>query len=282
MIYYHTDVFGNGPLSGNGLTVVIAKQFPEKDTMQKIAQEFKQYETIFLVPNKENSFFARIFTVQEELDFAGHPVLGAAAVLCREFFGGKDSVIELKLPKKTVIIECKAQGDAFYCVMRQGKAQFLGETAERKMFAEAFSLKESDLRADLPLEVVSTGLPYLIIPLASGIERAKIVVNDLEERLAEIGAKFAYLVDIDRLEGRNWDNTGADEDVATGSAAGPVGAYLCKYGMARFDEQIELSQGRFLQRPSRLSVCCAKDFDVTVGGRVDILAKGELFDFAAF
>lgn len=277
MIYYHADVFGSGPLSGNGLTVVIAKQFPEKDTMQKIAQEFKQYETIFLVPNEGNSFFARIFTVQEELDFAGHPVLGAAAVLCREFLSGEDSVIELKLPKKTVIIECKAQGDAFYCVMRQGKAEFLGETTERKMFAEAFSLDEIDLRSDLPLEVVSTGLPYLILPLGAGIERAKIAVDDLEARLEKIGAKFAYLIDIERLEGRTWDNTGADEDVATGSAAGPVGAYLCKHGISRFDEAITVSQGRFLNRPSKIEIFCRKDFDMTVCGRVDILAKGELF-----
>ena len=153
----------------------------------------------------------------------------------------------------------------------------MGETTERKMFAEAFSLDESDLRAALPLEVVSTGLPYLILPLGAGIERAKIAVDDLEARLEKIGAKFAYLIDIERLEGRNWDNTGADEDVATGSAAGPVGAYLCKHGISQFDEAITVSQGRFLNRPSKIEIFCRKDFDMTVCGRVDILAKGELF-----
>lgn len=277
MIYYHTDVFGSGPLSGNGLTVIIAEQFPESGFMQQIAREFKQFETIFLAPFDKSSFSARIFTVQEELDFAGHPVLGAAAVICREFLGGNDSVITLHLPKKTVSVECKAQGNAFYCAMRQGKADFYGETADKKQFAEAFSLKESDLRNDLPLEVVSTGLPYLILPLCSGIEKAKIAVNDLEERLAKIGAKFAYLIDTERLEGRTWDNTGVDEDVATGSAAGPVGAYLCKHGITPFNHPITLNQGRFLERPSKIEVCCFDEFEVTVSGRVDILAKGELW-----
>jgi len=81
MQYYHADVFCKEPMTGNGLTVFIAKAFPQSAVMQQIAREFRQFETIFLVRRGDAAFDARIFTVEEELDFAGHPILGAAAAV---------------------------------------------------------------------------------------------------------------------------------------------------------------------------------------------------------
>ena len=85
MLYFHADVFCKHPMTGNGLTVIVAKSFPHHETMQRMAQEFRQFETIFLVQRAQNVFDARIFTVEEELDFAGHPILGAAAIVQQEF-----------------------------------------------------------------------------------------------------------------------------------------------------------------------------------------------------
>ena len=90
-----------------------------------------------------------------------------------------------------------------------------GQAAAR--FAGALGLSPDDLHR-LPMQVVSTGLPYLIVPLASGLDRAHITVADFEERLASVGAKFVYVFDPAKREGRSWDNAGAVEDVATGSA----------------------------------------------------------------
>lgn len=279
MIYYHTDVFGSGPLTGNGLTVFIAESFPESGFMQKAAQEFKQFETIFLVREGQNSFSARIFTVEEELAFAGHPVLGAAAALCREFFGGHEAQITLRLPEKSVSVSCSPRKDAFFCVMDQGKAEFSGEIPQDKQqkFLSSFNLSPQQLFPALPMQVVSTGLPYLIVPISHGLESARIVVSDLERQLTSIGAKFAYILDVDRLEGRSWDNLGTDEDAATGSAAGPVGAYLCRHGIAEKGSVIKLSQGRFISRPSVIEVSASPYDEISVGGRVDILARGEFF-----
>ena len=93
MLYFHADVFCKQPMTGNGLTVIIAKAFPPHEAMQRMAQEFRQFETIFLVQNGSNSFDARIFTVEEELDFAGHPILGAAAIVQQEFLKDSSSII---------------------------------------------------------------------------------------------------------------------------------------------------------------------------------------------
>ena len=90
-----------------------------------------------------------------------------------------------------------------------------------RWFAEAFSLSANDLSGHPP-RVVSTGLPYLLLPVtAEALGRAR-QVNDLQEALDKLGAAFVYLLDVDGREGRTWDNLGLVEDVATGSAAGPV------------------------------------------------------------
>lgn len=96
-------------------------------------------------------------------------------------------------------------------------------------FAGALGLGGDDLHG-LPMQVVSTGLPYLIVPVSTGLDRARIVAGDFEERLASVGAKFVF--DPEQREGRTWDNAGAIEDVATGSAAGPAAAFLVAHGLA--------------------------------------------------
>ena len=94
--------------------------------------------------------------------------------------------------------------------------------------------------------------------------------------LAALGAAFVFLLDVDNREGRTWDNAGLVEDVATGSAAGPVAAYLVELGKARRGETFELHQGRFVGRPSLLEVRVGDDDQVQVGGKVQLLAHAQL------
>src|SRR6202042_3501016 len=159
--------------------------------------------------------------------------------------------------------------------MNQGSAALgpplAGPDAAR--FASALGLSPEDLHR-LPMRVVSTGLPYLIVPVAGGLDRARITVGDFEQRLASVGARFVYVFDPARREGRSWDNAGAVEDVATGSAAGPAAAWLAAHGLAEDDETIVINQGRFLGRPSMIAVTPDSQGDLWVGGPVAPVARG--------
>jgi PhzF family phenazine biosynthesis protein len=131
-----------------------------------------------------------------------------------------------------------------------------------------------------PLQIASTGLPYLLVPVDKDIDKARIVNPEFEKQLARFGAKFVYVFDVNRREGRTWDNDGRVEDIATGSAAGPAGAYLVANGLAKSAETIQVSQGRFVGRPSILSVTTQKDdmgqITVKVSGDASLFAKGQL------
>lgn len=282
MIYYHTDVFSAVSFAGNGLTVIFTEKEIAAAKMQKIAQEFKQFETIFLQQTGERQFRARIFTVEEELDFAGHPLIGAAAAVHDRIFQKEDKVtVSFVLNRKNLETVSERKNGFYQAVMNQGKPEFLGvPSAEQKgWIAGALNLKPEELHAVLMPEVISTGLPYLIVPVSSGLEHAGITVPDLEERLKPLGAKFVYLIDPERMEGRTWDNFGAVEDVATGSAAGPVGAYLCKYGRHMKGGELILNQGRYVGRPSQIRILMDKNSDeISVAGDVTIIAAGEMHE----
>ncbi len=180
--YRHVDVFTREALAGNGLIV-----FPEADglaleMMQRITLEMRQFESIFLAPTTEtHRVGARVFTMEEELPFAGHPVLGAACVLHERLYyvGDADERAEwtLELPVGSVQVSTIRREGWYEATMNQGHPQF-GATLDAEMVGRilaALNLEEGDLYPGLPLEVVSTGLPYLLAPLASGLERAAIV-----------------------------------------------------------------------------------------------------------
>ncbi|MEA4932783.1 MAG: PhzF family phenazine biosynthesis protein [Lawsonibacter sp.] len=281
MIYYHTDVFSAKILSGNGLTVIYHEDVMDIQSMQKIAQEFKQVETIFLMQIGEKRFRARIFTVEEELDFAGHPILGAMATVHEKLYAGENSLTAVfELNRKTLQLETIKIDDYFRATMNQGIPEFLGTVEGEKgtIILQALNLTTDNLHPTLPMEVISTGLSYLIVPLSSGLAQARISVNNFEELLSEVNAKFVYVFDVAKMEGRTWDNLGAVEDVATGSAAGPTGAYLFKRGVYKATETIEINQGGFVKRPSKITVFSDPSTgEMKVSGDVKIVAKGQLY-----
>jgi len=121
----------------------------------------------------------------------------------------------------------------------------------------------------------------LILPVrASSLSKVKVTIPDLEDKLRKIGAKFFFVLDIENLHGRTWDNLGLVEDIATGSAAGPAGAYLVENGIEKSETEIILKQGDFLGRPSELKVLVTKTGneagDIFVEGDVCKIAVGEL------
>lgn len=276
--YLHVDVFAAGPLTGNGLTVFPAADGWNAAFMQTLTREMRQFESIFLSGVTERGGQARIFTVDEELPFAGHPVLGAAAVLHELLAPARaERDWTLQLPHGPVTVRTRARGDHYCCEMDQGRAQTGPELSAADVLPvlTRLGLQARDLTG-APPRVVSTGLPYLILPLGSAaLVRARITGTDLEERLAELGAKFVLVLDPENREMRTWDNLGLVEDVATGSAAGPACAYLLQHGLVP-GASVDLHQGRCAGRPSLLRTRIDDEGRVHVRGDVRAVATGLL------
>lgn len=172
----------------------------------------------------------------------------------------------------------RADDSYFTATMDQGPANLApplpphrrGEAAAR------LALEPAEL-LPLPLQVVSTGLPYLIVPVTPmGLEAVRIVSADVEAWLEGLGAKFVYVLDPRAREGRTWDNAGKVEDIATGSAAGPAAAYLLDHGLAPGETSLRLAQGRFVGRPSTIDVTRDDGRHMWVGGPVRPVAAGSL------
>ncbi|MGW3285184.1 PhzF family phenazine biosynthesis protein [Streptomyces sp. NPDC001002] len=282
MHYFHVDVFTKLPFSGNSLTVFPDAAGVSGSQMQRITQEMRHFESIFLEETNGvgDAWRARVFDLSEELDFAGHPVIGAASVLHAMAGGDTTRTWSLDLKARTVEVITERRGRGRYAsVLDQGPPQFLGQPVLTDL-ASWFSLDQRDLHDGLRPEIVSTGLDYLIVPVRTGaLQRARIT-SDIGQPLARSGAQFAYLLDADALEGRHWNNDGVVEDVATGSAAGCVAAYLRRHGRLGDGDRQVLRQGRFCGRPSEMTISAHGDSaDITsvrVGGEVAVVAQGRL------
>jgi len=280
--FRHVDVFSRRAFQGNGLVVVLDSDELSPELMQAATREVRQFETVFLsdVDLGQRSARLRIFTEDEELDFAGHPVLGAAAVLHRLLSGGQqDEQWALSVAGRTIDVRTSlGSGRAGWVdvEMDQGVPQFgqtvVGERAD--VLSSALGLTPDHLHPTLPMQVVGTGLAYLIVPVASGLGAARIRHPDFELLLRQIGAKFVYVLDPERPEGRTWDNAGRVEDVATGSAAGPAAGYLMHHGVRRDDEPLLIHQGQHTGRPSTIRVRPEPDGRLWVGGPVATVAEG--------
>lgn len=266
------DVFAKSKLNGNGLTIFYDHGNLSSEKMLAWTQEMRQFESIF-IQVKDGRYHAKIFTMEEELDIAGHPLLGLAYHLHQEF--AKDSnkhKWSVQLNKQIVELTSRCCGNEFVATMSQGAPIYMGvlsKTDEDSLYAALSLDKPNGL--SFAAEVISTGLPYVILPVTGGLDKIKFNISDLTPLIEPLGAKFLYVLDVDNIEGRTWDNKGAVEDIATGSAAGPVAAFLFKNGVAKSD-RIILNQGRFLGRPSEilidLKIVNSKIAGIEVSGNV--------------
>lgn len=250
------DVFADRKLSGNGLTIFWDFENLSSKDMQILTQEMRQFESVFVQRGAQsNSFKARIFTMEEELDFAGHPLIGLAAHLHEEYGSKKRHEWRIELKSKNIHLISNAKGRCYSAAMEQGAPEFIRvlKPSENHEVLSALNLNKNNV-AKTPLEVISTGLPYLIVPVTNGIEHARIKSTDFESVLKQFGAKFAYVLDVNTFEGRTWDNEGKVEDIATGSAAGPAAAFLFKAELVSAHKPFQIKQGRMVGRPSTMDV----------------------------
>jgi trans-2,3-dihydro-3-hydroxyanthranilate isomerase len=293
------DVFSSRPLEGNSLAVFLDGRGLTDAEMQAIAKEMNLSETTFILPRdaateREQGIRVRIFTVQEELPFAGHPTLGTAFALRSwgdadrgdaEKSGAEKIVLELNVGKVPVNFEDNAGAPAFG-EMTQINPTF-GMQHEREAVARATGLSTQDFDDSLPIETVSTGLPYTVTPLKSlaVIRALQIDQNRGSEYLAQTGGKFFYFVTREtvdreaRLHARMLFYNG--EDPATGSAAGCAAAWMVAHGVAKPDERVLVEQGLEMRRPSRIFVRASRRdnriVNVRVGGNSVEIMRGEVF-----
>jgi len=283
------DVFTSVPLEGNSLAVFSDARGITDSEMQAIAKEMNLSETTFILPRdseveRERGVRVRIFTVQEELPFAGHPTLGTAFAL-RGGSGAKEIALELNVGKVPVRFD-ENPGSPVFGEMTQVDPEF-GVKHDREALGSAIGLKVDDFDPTLPIETVSTGLPYVITPLKTLriIQSLKVDVERATEYLEKTGSKFLYFVTREtvdpaaRLHARMLFYNG--EDPATGSAAGTAAAWMVAHEVAAPDERVLIEQGIEMQRPSRIFVRAARRdnriVNVRVGGNAIEVLRGEVF-----
>jgi trans-2,3-dihydro-3-hydroxyanthranilate isomerase len=283
------DVFTERPLEGNALAVFTDARGLSDAEMQAIARETRLSETTFVLPRdpkveREHGVRVRIFTTEEELPFAGHPTLGTAFTLR----GSSDAAaIILDLQVGRIPVEFTEEGGGrVFGEMRQMDPK-MGENHSREDIARLAGLEVQDIATDLPIQTVSTGLAFAIVPVKTrkALEKLALDWKQVAEYTERTEAKFLYFVTREcvdreaRLHARMIFYNG--EDPATGSAAGCAAAWMVAHGVARPEERVLIEQGLEAQRPSRLFVRAGKQGDrlvnVRVGGHAVEVMRGELF-----
>ena len=283
------DVFSSRPLEGNPLAVFTDGRGLSDNEMQAIAREMNLSETTFILPRdpaseKQRGIRVRIFTVQEELPFAGHPTLGTAV-----FLRGETGASEIKLDLNVGTIPVSFEdstGRPTFAEMTQSDPVF-GQIHDRAEIAEVTGILLEDIDPELPIQTVSTGVPFTVLPLRGlkAMGKLKIEQERAAEYLSASGAKFFFCVTREtvdpaaRLHARMLFYNG--EDPATGSASGCAAAWMVQHGIAQPDERVLIEQGIEMKRPSRIFVRASRRNDrvvnVRVGGNVVEVLRGELF-----
>ena len=283
------DVFTSKRLEGNSVAVFFDARGLSDDEMQAIAREMNLSETTFVLQRdaaieKERGVRVRIFTVQEELPFAGHPTLGTAFAL-RGNSRAKEIALDLNVGRVPVRFDDQSDSIAFG-EMSQIDPVF-GMKHDYDAIAQATGLDPNDFDRSLPIETISTGLSFTVTPLKSLaiMQRIRVDLARAAEYLERTKGKFLYFVTREtvdpaaRLHARMLFYNG--EDPATGSAAGCTAAWMVKHGVAKPEERVLIEQGVEMQRPSKIFVRAARDGDrvvnVRVGGNAIEVMCGEVF-----
>ena len=274
--FVQLDVFTSRPLEGNQLAVFTDARGLADDEMQKLARETNLCETTFIIPRdpqteKAEGHKVRIFTIFEELPFAGHPTLGTAWYL-RQHTADNEIVLDLKVGKIPVRFE--QRDGLLFGEMRQSEPQF-GRTHSHAEVAKVLGVSAAELDDNVPIQTVSTGMPFTIVPFRSLATLQKLSTGwgQMAAYLATIGSPaFFYLVCRETVDPKATLHARMifynGEDPATGSAAGCCTAWAVKHGVLASETQGMIEQGIETRRPSYLYIRAAKSGDTITNVRV--------------
>jgi trans-2,3-dihydro-3-hydroxyanthranilate isomerase len=296
--YLHYDVFTSDPLRGNQLAVFTDSRGLDTATMQAIAREMNYSESTFILPAEQSGTDVRmrIFTPYVEMPIAGHPTIGstfaldAAGLITR---GASRVVFGLNVGPVPVDLDW-ADGHLGFAWMTQGLPEFGPVLEDRADVAAALSLTVDDL-ADLPVQEVSCGVPFLFVPLRDrdAVDRAISDASAFKKLAARTGVSLPLFVFATIGAEENGSvavhsrmfapEFGIIEDPATGIASGPLGCYLVQRGVIQpgTPARVESRQGVAMGRASRIAIAITGRpgaiTDVRVGGEAVLVGKGELF-----
>jgi trans-2,3-dihydro-3-hydroxyanthranilate isomerase len=291
--YLHYDVFTDEALAGNQLAVFLDTRNVSTERMQRIAREMNFSETTFVLPAETPGTDARIriFTPGTEMPMAGHPTIGSTFALAHVGViptGAPRFICELGVGPVSVDLEWEGRHLRF-AWMTQLIPTFEAPVRYRADVASAIGLEERDLVEDLPIQTVSCGVPFLLVPLRdkAAVDRAITDVSAFR-RLRDLSGidlpifLFAFTRPAAAHSRMFAPELGIVEDPATGSASGPLGCYLVQHGLVEGDQarHIISMQGVAMGRPSRIHIAIegARDAitQVKVGGQAVLVAQGEL------
>ena len=299
--FYQADVFTAQPFGGNPVAVFPDAKGLTDDELQQIAREMNLSETVFVFPPTDPAAVVRlrIFTPTQEIPFAGHPVLGTFYILARlGLIAAKETVTRVMQECNIGLfpVELHAEdGQVVRVVMSQPKPEFLGPVDEAedlyKVAAALGLAKHVIADTKWPLEVVSTGLPVLIVPVRTltavrSIRPDASAITDVCGRFGANGIMVFTTVTVESFASVHTrmfaPAIGILEDPATGSASGALGAYLVQNGVVQVGPTTEIiiEQGYEIDRPSRILVQVESDDDmiqeVKVGGHCVMVVEGTL------
>lgn len=291
--YYIVDVFAEERYAGNQLAVICDAADIDDATMQAIARETTYSETTFILgdQSRDGGYDVRIFTPTMELPFAGHPTLGTAYVINHLLRESPEKQISINLKVGPIPVTFADDGVLW---MRQNQPTF-GAVVPPEKAAAAISLPVGLLDVDFPVQVVSTGLKTVVVPVRdlAAVQAGTVNLDACAEleRLADNAGGTTLLMLVTRetvyaendLHARVWAyDGGAFEDAATGSANGCLAAWLVAhrfFGDGGVDCRVE--QGYEMARPSLLMLRASETdgvYSIEVGGRVVPTMRGELLD----
>jgi trans-2,3-dihydro-3-hydroxyanthranilate isomerase len=292
--FVQLDVFTQTPLAGNPLAVFTDARGLTDNQMQALSREMNLSETTFILPREPEveatgGRRVRIFSTREELPFAGHPTLGTALYLYSTTNTAPDEIVlDLNVGKIPVRFTAdstrarnnRAEGDVFG-EMRQRDPEF-GSTLARDTIAAALGIDSEAIASEWPSQVVSTGLPFAIVPIRDlkTLANLKPDVVRVTALLEGTGARFCYFLcpQPDKREACVRMFFYGGEDPATGSAGGCAAAWMVRHGLAKSDEQVLIRQGVEIGRRSEIFVRATLNDDrvsnVRVGGHAIEVLRG--------
>lgn len=290
--YHFVDVFTDRPFAGNQLAVFPSAKGMSVQLMQAIPREFNLSEATFILPPDDpaNQFKVRIFTPAKELPIAGHPTIGTAFVLARMGLVPSGDVVTIRLEEGVgvVPVEIRSKGGAPDLILMDQPIPTFGEVFEdREKLAALLNIQVEGLHPNLPPQIVSSGVPFLVIPLVDlpTIGRARINLDVWERDFKGRTPEFFLFTPHGERPGSTvhcrmfGPGLGIAEDPATGVAHGPLGGYLLKYGIVKGDSATIISeQGFEMGRPSLLTVLVeskgGEAMRVRVGGQSQFIGEG--------
>ena len=288
--FYILDVFAEKKYAGNQLAVFRHPAGISGKEMQQIAREMNFSETTFITSEepRKGGYDVRIFTPNEEVPFAGHPTLGTAWLIQQEVIARPVESVTLNLKVGQIPVTFSYEEGKPNVLWMQQKEPSFGPVFDRARIARVLSIDQTDIDSRLPIQEVSTGLPFIIVPLLrlAAVKKARTDRDRYFELVKTTQAKGILLFCPEPYDKENDLNVrmfadwyGVPEDPATGSANGCLAAWLTKYryfGASTINIRVE--QGHEIGRPSLLRLrteTVRRVMQVHVGGRVRLVARGE-------